>query len=171
MTYDDPMVAEWIWKRLYGHQETKDFCDLFSRYCYNGLTQSLEEEEDDEEDEEKEYKNQDVEMEKDNKEETVKQIEQIEESGKLYQFQEEYPSLFYLDGTYSSSSSSRIYPSGVNPRLRIIRYEQGENNPIHTDGSYQQTSQHYSKLTLLIYLQDECEGGHTNPHFQYLLVF
>eukprot|EP01087_Luapelamoeba_hula_P020238 TRINITY_DN6878_c0_g1_i1.p1 TRINITY_DN6878_c0_g1~~TRINITY_DN6878_c0_g1_i1.p1 ORF type:complete len:303 (+),score=53.54 TRINITY_DN6878_c0_g1_i1:49-909(+) len=72
-------------------------------------------------------------------------------------------------------------PVGVVERLRLYRYEKGDEYPEHRDGCYKRnfvnadggTIQQRTFLTLLIYLNDECEGGETvfyanNEHCQFL---
>jgi hypothetical protein len=50
---------------------------------------------------------------------------------------------------------------GLNERLRILRYDPGEEFRPHRDGSYMAPSGAISKLTLLIYLNEGYESGYT----------
>ncbi len=50
---------------------------------------------------------------------------------------------------------------GLNERLRILRYDPGDEFKPHRDGTYAAPSGALSKLTLLLYLNEEYEGGRT----------
>ncbi len=50
---------------------------------------------------------------------------------------------------------------GLNERLRILRYDPGDEFKPHRDGSYMSASSAISKLTLLIYLNEGYQGGFT----------
>ncbi|MCB9756454.1 MAG: 2OG-Fe(II) oxygenase [Myxococcales bacterium] len=50
---------------------------------------------------------------------------------------------------------------GLNERFRFYRYEPGQYFRWHTDGSYARTLAERSLLTLLVYLNDDFEGGAT----------
>ena len=51
---------------------------------------------------------------------------------------------------------------GLNERLRIYRYEGGQQFNWHRDGTYSQSDDVRSRLTLLIYLSEGFEGGQTS---------
>ena len=59
------------------------------------------------------------------------------------------------------SSLSAFAPVGLNPRLRYYRYEPGERFPRHFDIAYEETPTRRSFLTLIVYLNEEYEGGET----------
>jgi prolyl 4-hydroxylase len=51
--------------------------------------------------------------------------------------------------------------TGLNPRLRILKYNVGDEFRIHADGTFRAVNGDVSKLTLLIYLNVDYEGGYT----------
>jgi prolyl 4-hydroxylase len=51
--------------------------------------------------------------------------------------------------------------AGVNERLRGYRYREGQAFKPHYDGSYRASRDLESELTLLVYLNDDFEGGET----------
>lgn len=50
---------------------------------------------------------------------------------------------------------------GINPRLRLLRYDPGDEFKPHSDGSYTDQQGNTSKITILIYLNDGYENGYT----------
>jgi len=52
-------------------------------------------------------------------------------------------------------------PVSVNERIRFYRYETDEQFDWHYDGSFRRSSHEESKLTFMIYLDGDCDGGHT----------
>lgn len=54
------------------------------------------------------------------------------------------------------------YPCGLNERFRYYRYTVGQRFDWHIDGSFSRDNGEMSKLTFMIYLNDECTGGHTS---------
>jgi predicted 2-oxoglutarate/Fe(II)-dependent dioxygenase YbiX len=50
---------------------------------------------------------------------------------------------------------------GLNERFRFYRYEPGQYFAPHTDGSFRRQNWEESRLTLLIYLNDDFQGGET----------
>ncbi len=50
---------------------------------------------------------------------------------------------------------------GLNERLRILRYDPGDEFKPHRDGAYMSASGAISKLTILIYLNEGYQGGYT----------
>lgn len=58
-------------------------------------------------------------------------------------------------------------PIGVNERFRIYRYKDGQQFNIHVDGSFNRNENEHSKISVLMYLNDDFSGGATefvNPH-------
>ena len=51
--------------------------------------------------------------------------------------------------------------SGVNERLRFYRYEIGQQFDWHYDGAFERPDGECGKLTFMIYLNDDFEGGQT----------
>jgi predicted 2-oxoglutarate/Fe(II)-dependent dioxygenase YbiX len=51
---------------------------------------------------------------------------------------------------------------GLNERFRFYRYGPGERFAWHYDGAFQRSPQERSLLTLMIYLDEGCEGGTTD---------
>lgn len=51
--------------------------------------------------------------------------------------------------------------SGVDSQLRFYRYTPGQQFKRHKDGAVRNASGHVSKLTYLIYLNNDCQGGET----------
>jgi prolyl 4-hydroxylase len=51
---------------------------------------------------------------------------------------------------------------GLNELFRFYKYEPGEKFKRHRDGSYQRNEKEFSLLTLLIYLNENFEGGATS---------
>ncbi len=52
-------------------------------------------------------------------------------------------------------------PIGLNERFRFYRYKDGQQFKPHVDGPYKISETEKSKITLLIYLNDDFEGGET----------
>ena len=52
-------------------------------------------------------------------------------------------------------------PVGANERLRCYRYRPGQRFAPHFDGSFRRSDHEESELTLMVYLNDGFEGGHT----------
>lgn len=50
---------------------------------------------------------------------------------------------------------------GLNERFRFYRYEPGQRFAWHRDGAYHRDLAEGSRLTLMLYLNDDCEGGET----------
>jgi predicted 2-oxoglutarate/Fe(II)-dependent dioxygenase YbiX len=50
---------------------------------------------------------------------------------------------------------------GLNQRLRFYRYQPGQSFGLHRDGFYQRSQSERSRLTLILYLNDEYSGGET----------
>ncbi len=57
------------------------------------------------------------------------------------------------------------YAVGLNERFRYYRYEPGQQFDWHRDGSFVRSDDELSLLTLMFYLNDECEGGTTDFMF------
>lgn len=56
---------------------------------------------------------------------------------------------------------SGFRPVGVNERLRFYRYDPGQAFRWHRDGFYQSPDGRRSRLTYMVYLNDDFEGGET----------
>jgi len=77
--------------------------------------------------------------------------------------------LSWLESNYFSSKGGIEWnPCGVVERLRFYKYEQGDSYPEHMDGTYKRTVVkngetfiQQSFLTLLLYLNDDFDGGET----------
>jgi predicted 2-oxoglutarate/Fe(II)-dependent dioxygenase YbiX len=52
-------------------------------------------------------------------------------------------------------------PIGLNERFRFYRYKDGQQFKPHVDGSFKRSETETSKITLLIYLNEDFEGGNT----------
>ena len=52
-------------------------------------------------------------------------------------------------------------PIGLNERLRFYRYRDGQQFKPHVDGPYKKSETEKSKITLLLYLNEDFEGGNT----------
>jgi prolyl 4-hydroxylase len=50
---------------------------------------------------------------------------------------------------------------GLNERFRYYRYEAGQRFRLHTDGSFRRANGEESQITMLVYLNDDFEGGET----------
>lgn len=50
---------------------------------------------------------------------------------------------------------------GLNERLRFYRYDPGQRFALHGDGSYMRKNGDHSRLTFMIYLNEDFEGGET----------
>ena len=62
-------------------------------------------------------------------------------------------------------------PSGMNERMRMYRYEAGQQFAPHYDGCYERTAHESSELTFMVYLNDDFAGGHTRfLHFGRTIV-
>ena len=53
-------------------------------------------------------------------------------------------------------------PSNLNERFRIYRYQKYQEFRSHSDGKFHLSEMEESKLTFIIYLNDEYQGGSTN---------
>ncbi len=53
-------------------------------------------------------------------------------------------------------------PIGLNERLRIYRYDIGQQFDWHYDGAYERRNGERSWLTFMVYLNDDFEGGQTS---------
>lgn len=53
------------------------------------------------------------------------------------------------------------HPVGLNERFRFYRYEPGQRFAPHSDGYYERDNGERSELTMLLYLNEEFEGGET----------
>lgn len=56
---------------------------------------------------------------------------------------------------------------GLNERFRLYRYKDGQQFKIHPDGSFKRNAHEHSKITVIIYLNDNFEQGETEfvmPH-------
>jgi predicted 2-oxoglutarate/Fe(II)-dependent dioxygenase YbiX len=52
-------------------------------------------------------------------------------------------------------------PIGLNERFRFYRYKDGQQFKPHVDGSFRRNETETSKITLLLYLNEDFEGGNT----------
>ena len=52
-------------------------------------------------------------------------------------------------------------PIGLNERFRFYRYKDGQRFKPHIDGAYKRSDTEFSLLTVLLYLNEEFEGGST----------
>ena len=50
---------------------------------------------------------------------------------------------------------------GINERFRFYKYVPGEYFKWHFDGAYERSPVEVSQLTLMVYLNEDCEGGET----------
>lgn len=62
----------------------------------------------------------------------------------------------FVQKTFGNSSAI-----GLNELFRFYKYENGQRFKKHIDGSYVRNEQEASQFTLLIYLNDDFEGGET----------
>lgn len=53
-------------------------------------------------------------------------------------------------------------PSGLNERFRYYRYREGARFAWHRDGPYEQAPEQRSKMTFMVYLNDDFVGGETD---------
>jgi len=56
---------------------------------------------------------------------------------------------------------------GLNEQFRVYRYKDGQQFKTHPDGSFKRDETEHSKITVILYLNDEFEGGETEfvmPH-------
>jgi prolyl 4-hydroxylase len=56
-------------------------------------------------------------------------------------------------------------PVGLNERFRFYRYEPGQQFDWHRDGAFFRSDEEQSMLTLLFYLNEDCEGGTTDFNY------
>ena len=81
--------------------------------------------------------------------------------------------IIFKDETLAQNIFSRIQPYalaqfkehaivGVNEMFRIYKYEVGQRFKMHRDGSFKRNEKECSFFSLLIYLNDDFEGGETN---------
>lgn len=57
---------------------------------------------------------------------------------------------------------SGMQPVGANERFRGYRYAPGQRFAPHYDGAFVRNDRERSLLTLIVYLDEACRGGHTN---------
>ena len=71
-------------------------------------------------------------------------------------------------------------PTGLNERMRFYRYEYGQQFKRHVDGEFKRSDDEVSMVTVLLYLNDDFNGGETqffhpfqvvNPEQGQLLLF
>jgi predicted 2-oxoglutarate/Fe(II)-dependent dioxygenase YbiX len=58
-------------------------------------------------------------------------------------------------------------PIGLNEQFRIYRYKDGQQFKTHPDGAFKRNDHEHSKITVIVYLNDDFEGGETEfvmPH-------
>lgn len=56
---------------------------------------------------------------------------------------------------------------GLNERFRVYRYKDGQQFKVHPDGSFKRDAHEHSKITVIIYLNEDFENGETEfvmPH-------
>lgn len=61
-------------------------------------------------------------------------------------------------------------PYGLNERLRYYRYKDGQQFKPHVDGSFKRGEGDLSLITMLIYLNEEFEGGETTFVLDFLQI-
>lgn len=66
---------------------------------------------------------------------------------------------------YMPERIGAYHPVGLNERFRFYRYESGQQFDWHRDGAFVRSDEEQSFLTLLFYLNDDCEGGTTDFKF------
>ncbi|MBD1930812.1 MULTISPECIES: prolyl hydroxylase family protein [Cyanophyceae] len=59
---------------------------------------------------------------------------------------------------------------GLNERLRFYRYDPGQRFAPHHDGGYWRTNGDHSRLTFMIYLNEDFEGGETRFFSPYVSI-
>ncbi|MES1912929.1 MAG: hypothetical protein MHM6MM_005145 [Cercozoa sp. M6MM] len=62
---------------------------------------------------------------------------------------------------FGHEKSTRWEPCGINPMLRITKYDPGDKFSPHRDSAFVAAPGIESAMTLLVYLNQDCEGGHT----------
>jgi predicted 2-oxoglutarate/Fe(II)-dependent dioxygenase YbiX len=67
--------------------------------------------------------------------------------------------------TYMPKRIGAYYPVGLNERFRFYRYESGQQFDWHRDGSFVRSDEEQSFLTMMFYLNEDCEGGTTDFMF------
>lgn len=74
----------------------------------------------------------------------------------------------YLPSTWRGDDGLPWPVSSINERVRFCRYREGQWFSRHRDGVFHRTAQERSALTIMVYLNDDFEGGHTRffagPH-------
>lgn len=63
------------------------------------------------------------------------------------------------------SPRGRWQACGLNERFRFYRYDAGQQFDWHFDGRFERSPLEVSELTFMVYLNDGCEGGHTEFNF------
>lgn len=66
---------------------------------------------------------------------------------------------------YMPKRIGAYHPVGLNERFRFYRYESGQQFDWHRDGSFVRSDEEQSFLTLMFYLNDDCQGGTTDFMF------
>ncbi len=63
---------------------------------------------------------------------------------------------------------NRAQALGCNERLRFYRYDPGQRFNWHFDGAFQRSNGQRSRITYMVYLNDDFEGGDT--HFESFII-
>jgi hypothetical protein len=74
--------------------------------------------------------------------------------------------LFSRLGPHLPSAMGALRLTGLNDRLRLYRYRPGQRFEPHTDHWYQPTANRITLYTVLVYFNDDFEGGETRFHEQ-----
>jgi len=80
-------------------------------------------------------------------------IDDAERAGSLYQ---------RLSSHLAPRFQKKWTPVGLNERLRLYRYDVGQQFDWHKDGFFERTDGERSFFTLMVYLNDDFEGGGTS---------
>jgi hypothetical protein len=59
------------------------------------------------------------------------------------------------------NNSKKIIQNGINEQFRFYKYEVGQRFKRHIDGRFTRNAQEQSRITFMIYLNDDFEGGET----------
>lgn len=79
----------------------------------------------------------------------------------VYENQQLAQQLWPLISPFIPSEVDEYKAIGLNEKFRFYRYKDGQQFKVHPDGAFKRNEFEHSKITLIIYLNEEFEGGKT----------
>jgi hypothetical protein len=89
-------------------------------------------------------------------------LDSTDDADQLWQrLEPQFPEVWRSPEVKSRYGTGRHEAVGLNERIRFYRYEPGQRFKMHRDGTFRRSADELSFLTLLVYLNDDFEGGST----------